>query len=216
MKKIIILVLSVTLLFGCASTGSHTEDGTRKGVAIGAAAGAILGQAIGGDTGATMLGAAAGAMVGGVAGNKYGKQADEQEAALRQQLADIEDANVQRNADILAVTFRSDMLFDSGSAELKPVAVQEIGRVGGVLSQYTNTKIQVDGHTDNTGSAALNKNLSELRAVNVKLALVEQGIHPSRIITVGWGASVPLAQNSTEGGRRLNRRVVITISPEQT
>jgi outer membrane protein OmpA-like peptidoglycan-associated protein len=155
-------------------------------------------------------------MAGGVIGNRYGKQADAQEAALREQLAAIEDANVQRNADILAVTFRSDMLFDPGSAQLKPGAAQEIRRVGRVLSQYSDTRIQIDGHTDNTGSAALNQNLSELRAVNVKLALVEQGIHPSRIRTIGFGASAPLALNDTEAGRRLNRRVVITISPEQT
>ena len=215
MKKIIILMLSVTLLFGCVTTGSNTEDGTRKGVAFGAVAGAIVGQALGGDTGATLLGAGLGALAGGIIGNKYGKQADEQEAALRRQLAAIEDANVQRNADILSITFGSDMLFDLGSAQLKPGALQEIRRVGKILNQYTDTRIRVDGHTDNTGTAAFNQTLSELRATNVKLALTEQGVHPSRIRTIGFGASTPLAQNNTENGRQLNRRVVITISPNQ-
>jgi outer membrane protein OmpA-like peptidoglycan-associated protein len=215
MKKIIILLLSVSLLFGCVTTGNNVEDGTRRGVAIGALAGAVLGQALGGDTGATLLGAGLGALAGGVIGNKYGKQADEQEAALRKQLAAIKDANVQRNADILSITFGSDMLFDSGSAQLKPGAVQEIRRVGTILNQYTDTKIRVDGHTDNTGTAAFNQTLSELRATNVKLSFTEQGVHPSRIRTIGFGASTPLAQNNTETGRRLNRRVVITISPNQ-
>jgi outer membrane protein OmpA-like peptidoglycan-associated protein len=61
----------------------------------------------------------------------------------------------------------------------------------------------------------LNQQLSELRAVNIKLAIVEQGVHPSRIKTVGFGASAPIAENGTEVGRRLNRRVVITISEQQ-
>lgn len=213
MKRIVVLIMTVTMLFGCAGMGTHEEEGTKKGVAIGAIAGAVLGQVIGGDTKATLIGAGIGALAGGAIGNNYGKQADEQEAALRRQLAAIEAANVQRNADILSITFRSDLLFDVGSADLKPGARQEISRVSTVLNKYTDTRIRVDGHTDNTGSQALNQNLSELRAANVKLALVEQGVHPSRISTVGFGASAPIAQNDTEVGRRLNRRVIITIAP---
>jgi outer membrane protein OmpA-like peptidoglycan-associated protein len=176
-------------------------------------AGAVLGQIIGGDTKGTLIGAGVGALAGGAIGKSHGKQVDEQEAALRRQLAAIEAANVQRNADILAVTFRSDMLFDLGSANLKPSARQEISRVSTVLNQYTDTRIRVDGHTDNTGSQTFNQNLSELRAANVKLALVDQGVHPSRIRTIGFGMSAPIAQNDSEVGRRLNRRVVITITP---
>ncbi len=213
MKRIVVLLMTVTMLFGCAGMGVHEEEGTKKGAVIGAIGGAVLGQIIGGDTKATLIGAGIGVLAGSAIGNNYGKQADEQEAALRRQLAAIEAANVQRNADILSITFRSDMLFDSGSADLKPGASQEINRVSTVLNQYTDTKIRVDGHTDNTGSQALNQNLSELRAANVKMALIEQGVHPSRIRTVGFGASAPIAQNDTEVGRRLNRRVIITISP---
>jgi outer membrane protein OmpA-like peptidoglycan-associated protein len=176
-------------------------------------AGALLGQALGGDTAATMIGAGVGALAGGAIGHSYGKKADEQEAALRRELAAIEEANVQRNADILAVTFMSDMLFDTGSAQLKPGAKGQIGHVGGVLTKYTDTSIFIAGHTDSSGSAQFNQQLSELRAANVKLAFVEQGVHPSRIKTVGFGASAPLADNSSEHGRRLNRRVVITINP---
>ncbi len=213
MKRIVVLMMMVTMLFGCAGMGTHEQEGTEKGVAIGALTGAILGQIIGGDTKGTLIGAGIGALAGGAIGNKKGKQADEQEAALRRQLAAIEAANVQRNADILSITFRSDMLYDSGSANLKPGARQEISRVSTVLNQYSDTRIRVDGHTDNTGTQAFNQNLSELRAANVKLALVEQGVHPSRISTVGFGSSAPIAQNDQEVGRRLNRRVVITITP---
>jgi uncharacterized protein YbjQ (UPF0145 family) len=142
MKKIVVLMMTVTMLFGCAGMGTHEQEGTEKGVAIGALTGAILGQIIGGDTKGTLIGAGIGALAGGAIGNKKGKQADEQEAALRRQLAAIEAANVQRNADILSITFRSDMLYDSGSANLKPGARQEISRSRRPYRQYGHPGVQ--------------------------------------------------------------------------
>ena len=112
MRKYLVFVVVMTLMVGCAAPQTKKEEGTRKGVAIGAIGGAILGQLIGGDTAGTLIGAGIGAIAGGAIGQHYGKKADEQEAALRRQLAAIEEANVQRNADILAVTFMSDLLFD--------------------------------------------------------------------------------------------------------
>ena len=215
MKKCLALIVLVTLITGCAASQTKTEEGTRKGIAIGALGGALLGQLIGGDTKATLIGAGIGAIAGGAIGRRYGKQMDEQEAALRRQLAAIEEANVQRNADILAVTFMSDLLYDSGSAELKQGADDQIRVVSGVLTRYTDTTIEIAGHTDSTGSATFNQQLSELRAKNVKLAFVGKGVHPSRIDTVGFGQTAPIADNSTEQGRRMNRRVVITIRPDQ-
>ena len=215
MKKHLVPMVVLTLVLGCATPQTRTEEGTRKGVAIGAIGGALIGQIIGGDTKATLIGAGIGALAGGAIGRSYGKKMDEQEAAMRRQLAAIEEANVQRNADVLAVTFMSDMLFDIGSATLKPGSKEQIGLVSSVLTKYTDTEILIAGHTDSTGSAALNQQLSELRAINVKLAIVEQGVHPGRIKTVGFGPSAPIAGNGTEEGRRLNRRVVITISEQQ-
>ena len=214
MKKMLVSILVLSVVLSCPTPQTHQESGTRKGAAIGAAGGAILGQIIGGDTKATLIGAGVGAVAGGLVGRSYGKKMDEQEAEMRRQLAAIEEANVQRNADVLAVTLMSDLLYDVGSATLKPGAKDQIGLVSRVLAKYSDTSIQIAGHTDNTGSAALNQQLSELRALNVKLAIVEQGVHPSRIITLGLGASAPIADNRTEQGRRLNRRVVITISKQ--
>jgi outer membrane protein OmpA-like peptidoglycan-associated protein len=138
---------------------------------------------------------------------------DEQEAAMRRELASVEAANIQRNADVLAVTFKSDFLFAVGSANLNAGAFNEISRVSRVLNQYPDTTIQVAGHTDSTGSEQSNQTLSENRAANVKNALVGQGVDPSRITTIGFGESAPIADNSSESGRQLNRRVVITIQP---
>jgi outer membrane protein OmpA-like peptidoglycan-associated protein len=215
MKKYLVLMFILTLVLGCATPQTKKEEGTRKGAAIGAIGGAVLGQIIGGNTTATLIGAGVGALAGGAIGRSYGKKADEQEAALRRQLAAIEEANVQRNADVLAVTFMSDMLFDVGSATLKPGSKEQLRLVSSVLTKYTDTKILIAGHTDSTGSAAFNQQLSEHRAKNVKLAIVEHGVHPIRVETLGFGASAPIADNRTEEGRRLNRRVVITISEGQ-
>ena len=214
MRKLLTLLVVATLLVaGCAAPQNKQEQGTRTGVVAGAALGALLGQVIGGDTGATLLGAGIGAAVGGVAGNVVGKKMDEQEAAMRRELAAVEAANIQRNADVLAITFKSDYLFAVGSANMNAGAAAEVARVRSVLSQYPDTTIQVAGHTDNTGSEQLNQDLSERRAESVKNALIGQNVHPSRISTIGFGESAPVADNSSESGRQLNRRVVITIKP---
>lgn len=215
MKKHLVIMVILALLLGCAAPQTKKEAGTRKGAAIGAIGGAVLGQIIGGNTQATLIGAGVGALAGGVIGRSYGKKADEQEAALRRQLAAIEEANVQRNADVLSVTLMSDMLFDVGSSALKPGSEENIRKVSTVLRKYTDTSILIAGHTDSTGSAAMNQQLSELRAKSVKIAIVEQGVHPARIKTIGFGETAPIADNSTDEGRRLNRRVVITISEAQ-
>ena len=212
MKKFLpLLIIFTVLVAGCAPPQNKQEQGTRVGLLGGAAAGALLGQAIGGNTTGTLIGAAVGTMAGGVIGNKIGKSMDEQEAAMRRELAAVEAANIQRNADVLAVTFKSDYLFAVGSANLNAGAFDEISRVSRVLNQYPDTSIQIAGHTDSTGSEQTNQNLSENRADNVKNALVGQGVHPNRISTLGFGESAPVADNSTEAGRQLNRRVVITI-----
>lgn len=215
-KLLVLLIVTVLLIAGCAPPQNKQEQGTRVGIAGGAAIGALLGQAIGGDTGATLAGAAIGAIAGGVVGSSVGKKMDEQEAAMRAQLAAVEAANIQRTADVLAVTFKSDYLFSVGSSAMNAGAMNEIARVSTVLNQYPDTTIQVAGHTDSTGSEQSNQELSERRAENVKNALVGQNVHPNRISTIGFGETAPIADNSTESGRQLNRRVVITIKPRNT
>lgn len=214
-KGVSILLISLTMLWGCAQPANNTQKGAMYGTGIGAAVGAGLGQAIGGDTKSTLIGAGIGALAGGVAGGSIGRYMDNQEAALQQQFAASDAANIQRNADILAVTFKSDVLYDVNSSTLKPGAYTEINRVSQVLVQYPQTNVQIAGHTDSTGAEAYNQNLSEARAMSVKNALVGQGVDPGRLQTIGFGEGQPVADNSTEAGRQLNRRVVVTIAPQQ-
>lgn len=215
LKRVSVLFLISALLWGCAPPQNKTQQGALYGTGIGAAVGAGLGQVIGGDTEATLIGAGIGAALGGVAGASIGRYMDQQEEALRQQFAASEAANIQRNADVLAVTFKSDVLYDVNSAALKAGAYTEINRVANVLMQYPQTNIQIAGHTDSSGSEEYNQGLSERRALGVQNALAHQGVAPMRMTSLGFGETQPIADNTTESGRQLNRRVVITIVPQQ-
>ncbi|MBC7358481.1 MAG: OmpA family protein [Desulfacinum sp.] len=210
-----VLLVVLMLVSACAGPRNRTEKGAMIGTGVGAATGAVLGQAIGRNTESTLIGAAAGALVGGIAGGMIGNYMDRQEQEMRQALAGVEAASIQRDQNVLAVTFRSDVLFDFDSAVLKPGAYDEIDRVAGVLNNYPQTRIRVEGHTDSTGSETYNQQLSERRAMAVKNALVARGVDPARIDVVGYGESKPIATNATEAGRQLNRRVNIVITPVQ-
>ncbi|SMC23077.1 Outer membrane protein OmpA [Desulfacinum hydrothermale DSM 13146] len=208
-----VLLVVLMLVSACAAPRNRTEKGAMIGTGVGAATGAVLGQAIGRDTESTLIGAAAGALVGGVAGGMIGNYMDRQEQEMRQALAGVEAASIRRDQNVLAVTFRSDVLFDYDSATLKPGAYDEIDRVARVLNNYPQTRIRVEGHTDSTGSEAYNQQLSERRAMAVKNALVGRGVNPDRIDVIGYGESKPIATNATEAGRQMNRRVNIVITP---
>jgi len=194
---------------------SKTQKGAAIGAGIGTAVGAGVGYAVGGKKGAA-IGAGTGLLVGGLSGAAIGKYMDNQERELREGLARTEAASIQREQDILAVTFKSDFMFDVNSSVIKPGAYQEIDRVAQVLNKYPQTRIRVEGHTDSTGSEEYNQKLSESRAEAVKNALITRGIDPARIETIGMGESSPIADNTTEAGRQLNRRVRVVIIPLTT
>jgi len=165
MRKIAVLVLMVGIaLGGCAQPMSKTQRGTAIGAGTGAAVGAGLGQLIGGDTEATLIGAGVGAALGGTAGGFFANYMEKQERAMRQNLANVEGASIQRDAQTLAVTFKSDLLFDVDSAMVKPGGYDELQRVAEVLNAYPQTRLQIAGHTDSTGSEVYNQGLSERRA----------------------------------------------------
>jgi len=213
-KMMIILASGSIFMAGCSQPLTTTQKGGAYGTAAGAAIGAGLGQAIGGDTKGTLIGAGIGAAIGGLAGAGIGRYMDNQQTSLQQQFAASDSASVRRDADVLAVTFKSDVLFDTGASSLKPGAYQEINRVSQVLIQYPETRIMVAGHTDSDGSEAFNQDLSVRRAEAVRNALVAQGVSTARITTMGFGESQPIADNSTAAGKQLNRRVVVTIIPQ--
>ncbi len=215
MKNIGLAFLVCTILLaGCAAPQTQTQKGAVYGAAGGAAAGAVIGQVIGRDTKGTVIGAAIGAAVGGLGGAAIGKMMDNQERDMRDALATSEAASVSREGNLLAVTFKGDVTFDTNSAVVRPGLYSEINRVAGVLKQYPDTVVRVEGHTDSTGSEEYNMNLSHQRANAVKALLIQQGIDENRIEVIGFGESMPIATNDTEAGRQLNRRVDIKIAPQ--
>ena len=212
--KIAGLLVLVFVLVACAAPQTKTQKGGLYGAAGGAAAGAIIGQVIGGHTESTLWGAAIGAAIGGLGGAGVGKMMDNQEREMREALAASEAAAIRREGNLLAVTFKGDVTFDTNSTVVKPGLNTEIDRVAGVLSGYPETLIRVEGHTDSVGSEEYNMDLSFRRANSVRDLLVQRGVNISRIETVGFGETKPVATNATEAGRQLNRRVEIKVAPQ--
>jgi len=139
---------------------------------------------------------------------------DNQEKDMNNALATSEAASVSREGNLLKVTFKGDVTFDSNSAAVRPGLYSEIDRVAGVLTQYPDTFIRVEGHTDSQGSEAYNMDLSKRRANAVKNLLAQRGVAESRVEVVGYGETMPVATNETEAGRQKNRRVEIKIAPQ--
>ena len=214
MKKIVLIgMIGLFVISGCAAPQTKTGKGAAYGAAGGAVAGAILGQAIGRDTQGTLLGAAAGAALGAAAGAGVGHMMDQQEADMRDALAMSEAAAVKREGDLLAITLKGDVSFDHNSDQIRPGLYKELDRIAQIMIKYPQTSILVEGFTDSTGSEAYNQQLSERRARNVSNYLIQRGVAAQRITSVGYGESQPIATNATEAGRQLNRRVEIRINP---
>ena len=216
MKKIYVMGLALTLLLsgGCANM-NNMGKGATYGTAGGAAAGALLGQAIGGNTKATVLGMAVGAAIGGLTGTGIGYMMDKQEQDMRNALAQSEAIAIQREGDVLALTFKSDFTFGVNSSSIRSGLYTELDRVAQVLATYPQTTIFVAGHTDSTGSEEYNLQLSQRRADSVKNALIQRGVAAQRITAVGYGEGQPVGNNETEFGRQQNRRVEVRINPTQ-
>jgi outer membrane protein OmpA-like peptidoglycan-associated protein len=107
-----------------------------------------------------------------------------------------------------------DVLFDTGKYTLRPPAREALAKLSGIVLAYPGLRLQVEGHTDSTGTAAFNQKLSEQRAMTVRDYLVQQGLDMNSVTAAGLGEGVPIADNSTAAGRQKNRRVEIIVSGE--
>lgn len=214
MKKISVAICCLVLLTACAEPLSKTQKGALIGTAGGAAAGALIGQATGRDTKGTLLGAGIGAAAGGATGAGIGYYMDKQEARMREALKSVEGVNVERDGNNLYVSFRSDNQFKVGSAVLQGAAQSDLNRFADVLKEFDKTNVTVIGHTDSVGSESSNQTLSEQRAGAVRNLMVARGVAGNRVTTLGLGEGKPVADNNTEYGRQLNRRIEILVVPK--
>lgn len=199
-------------LAGCESM-SERQRGTAKGAGVGAAAGAVLGATTG-DSERAARGAVIGGAVGAIAGNLWTKRMEDKRRAMEQatQGTGIDVAKTSDNQ--LKVNVPADFSFDVGRSAIKPP-------MRPVLDQFAqgldpNMRVRVIGHTDSTGSDAINDPLSVDRAHSVRDYLAARGVSPSRVEISGHGSRQPVASNETTEGRAQNRRVEIFLrEPEQ-
>ncbi len=214
MKKFLMIALTgLTLLV--TSCGSYTGNGTLIGTGAGAALGAGIGALIGGNKGAA-IGSAVGAGVGAGTGALIGKHMDKKKAELEAQMANAADVETITDSQGLAgikVTFNADMTFATNKATLSASAQDALKQFAAQMSanDMINTTIQIKGHTDNTGSAAVNEKLSLQRAQSVGKVLRSNGIAASRIGEEGCSYNFPVADNGTAEGRKQNRRVEVYV-----
>lgn len=212
MKKTALSLITAGLLFvGCAGTDTGLTK-AQMGALLGGTAGAIAGKSTSNhSTKRTVIGGA----IGALAGYGIGAYMDKQQADLNQELQGS-GVEVQRQGDTINLNMPGGITFDTNKANIKPNFNPVLSDIAGVMSKYPETKIEVQGHTDNVGSDADNLRLSQLRAQSVSSALSAQGVDSSRIRSVGYGESMPAATNDTPSGREANRRVEIKIVPNPT
>ena len=133
---------------------------------------------------------------------------------LQHELAEVKaQQSAQRTERGWIVTLRSDLMFDGGSAALKPGAQRSIESLAQFLQRNPARDIAIEGFTDSSGPLEGNRRLSERRAASVKESLVRLGVDAARIDARGYGPAFPVATNATPTGRQLNRRVEIIITP---
>ena len=201
------LAASTLFVTGCANL-SERERGTAQGAGIGAVAGAVLGSVTGGKAG---TGAVIGGALGAVAGNLWSKRMEDRRTAMEQATRGT-NVEVSRTADNqLKLNIPNDISFDTGSAAIKPQLRSVLDPFANSLRDDPSARVAVIGHTDNTGSDAINNPLSVDRARSVRDYLTTRGISGARVETAGRGEREPVADNSSEAGRAKNRRVEIYL-----
>lgn len=141
------------------------------------------------------------------------QQAQNAEMRSSQLEAQLKELNAKKTERGLVITL-GDVLFDTNKAQLKSGATRSLEKLAGFLKQYPQRQAQVEGYTDNTGSADHNLELSDRRADAVRASLVSMGVSNERISTHGYGKDSPVASNDTAAGRQLNRRVEIILSDD--
>jgi outer membrane protein OmpA-like peptidoglycan-associated protein len=212
-------LLATLLLSACATNDlgdSRDMTNTQKGAIIGTVSGAALGALINKDN--RGKGALIGAVGGGLAGTGVGYYMDKQAKDLQLQLKtemDRGEISIDKRAsdNALIVNMTSNTGFDTNSAVIKSGFTPTLDKISRVLNQYGKTTVTVAGHTDGVGSDSANQALSEKRARSVLDYFASKNVNPVRLAAYGRGESEPRADNATETGRQLNRRVELLIQP---
>lgn len=218
--RITTLILGATagaiFLAACTPTDQYNPNDpnqrTREGALVGAGIGALAGLATGDDATERRQRALAGALLGGIGGAVVGNTLDKQAAELSASF-DNGQIGVINTGNELIVRMPQDILFAVDSAVVSTGLRGDLNTLAASLNRYPDTTVQVIGHTDNTGSASYNQDLSERRAQSVAAILQGSGVAGWRLQAFGRGENEPIASNYTPEGKAANRRVDIIIRP---
>ncbi len=206
-RTLIVATSAVALaVAGCADMNPGNWSPTQKGTAVGAGVGALAGAAVG-DT----KGAVVGGLLGAAGGYVWSRHMQDKKAAMERATVGSGVQVTQTPDNQLKLNIPSDISFDTGRADIKPNLRPILDQFASGLSSQPNTEVRIIGHTDNTGSDAVNNPLSVQRAQAAKQYLAARGVDPNRIAIAGRGEHEPIADNSTEAGRARNRRVEIYL-----
>lgn len=204
-------LIATIALSGCANM-SETQRGTATGAGLGALAGAALGVAVGDNRGSAATGAVIGGLAGAVAGNIWSKKMENQKRAMEQATQGT-GVQVSQTADNrLKLDIPSDISFATGKSDITPNFRPILDKFAVSLVDNPVTQVTIVGHTDSTGSNALNLPLSMNRATHARDYLVNRGVGARRFTVDGRGASEPVAPNDSAANRARNRRVEIFVA----
>lgn len=221
-SKSVLAIASISIIAASCDATRRTSN-QNKGAAIGAVGGAVIGGILGNNVGNknnTALGAILGAAVGGVAGGIIGNKMDKQAEKIK---TEIPGAKVERVGEGINVTFdennpdgsKAGVYFATGKYNITPNSQLAIDKLEKIFTEYPETNILVEGHTDNVGTDASNMLLSQRRAEAVGTALKAGGLANNRLTVKWYGESQPKADNATAEGKALNRRVEFSITANE-
>jgi outer membrane protein OmpA-like peptidoglycan-associated protein len=205
MRKLLVVGVAAILGLSACQTMQENEN-TTKGAGIGAGIGALAGAVIGHQTGkrneGALIGAALGAGLGGAVGHRMDKQ--------QKELAKI--AETKRTEQGMITKLKSDILFDTGKADLKPAAKENINSLAAIMKKYPENVLTVRGYTDATGSDKVNMPLSERRAQAVRNQIVASGVPANTVTSLGMGSADIIDAGASKDAQAKNRRVEIEIT----
>jgi outer membrane protein OmpA-like peptidoglycan-associated protein len=210
-NKIIVSSILVAFSLGGCANMTETQKGTAKGAAIGAGAGAVVGAIAGKGKGAA-IGAAVGGAAGAVAGNVWSKRQEEQKKQMEEATAGTGVAVTQTADNRLKLDIPSDISFAVGRADINPNFRAILNTFADGLVSNPSSNVTIIGHTDSTGTDAINNPLSLNRAASVRDYLTTRGVALNRFTIDGRGSREPIAANDTAANKAKNRRVEIYVA----
>ena len=211
------LAVSVSLFAVTACTDINTVTGdpgtrTKEGIGAGALSGILFGLVTGDNPKERRTRAIVGGIVGAAVGGAIGAQLDKQAAELQAAIGDDRVQIINTGSELIVI-MPQDILFAFDSTVVRNTLRRDLGALADNLQRFPGSTVDVFGHTDNTGTAAYNQDLSARRASAVAAILIANGVSSFRLRTIGMGEDDPITSNLTAAGRTQNRRVEIVIRP---